>query len=75
MARLIGYFIGETDRLGRDFLVTPLEQFPRVAATLDRFEPVLETRAMGWLLWDENGGDVVPPDPQIARPFTDLMYW
>ena len=75
MARLIEHFIGEADRLGRDFLIAPLEQFPRVAALLEHCAPVPETRALGWLRWGPDGEDIVPPQPAIARPFTDLSYW
>jgi hypothetical protein len=74
MAKLIAYFIGETHRLGRDYLVAPLQQLPAVASLLNDFEPVTETRALGWFRWDETGQDL-PPDPPIKRPYTDLAYW
>jgi len=74
MANLIAHFIGKTHRLGRDYLVAPLQQQPAVASLLSDFEPVTETRALGWFRWDETGRDL-PPDPPIKRPYTDLAYW
>jgi len=65
MARLIGFLIGETNRLGREFLTVPLDRFPGVAAMLARYEPVPEVRALRWGM----------TDPQITRPHTDLVYW
>jgi N-acetylglutamate synthase-like GNAT family acetyltransferase len=65
MARLIAYLVGETQRLGRDFLVAPLEQLPAVAAHLEQFDPVPDTRALRWEL----------PDPPITRAHIDLAYW
>ncbi len=65
MARLLSYLIGETERLGRDFLTVPLDPFPAVAELLERYEPVPETRALRWGL----------REPAITRPHTDLVYW
>jgi ribosomal protein S18 acetylase RimI-like enzyme len=65
MARLLGYLIGETERLGRDFLTVPLDPFPQVAALLEAHEPVPETRALRWGL----------REPAITKPHTDLVYW
>lgn len=65
MAELIAFLIGETERLGRDFLVAPLEQLPQVAVHLEQYEPVPETRALRWEL----------DDPPITRPHIDLSYW
>ena len=65
MARLVAHLIGETHRLGRDFLAIPLEQLPSVAAQLEAYEPVPETRALRW----------EPSDPPMVRPHIDLSYW
>jgi hypothetical protein len=65
MAQLIAFLIGETERLGRDFLVAPLEQLPQVAAHLEQYEPVPETRALRWEL----------TDPPMTKPHIDLSYW
>jgi hypothetical protein len=75
MAALIRKFIGQSAALGRDYLVAPLQQFPSVAGLLAGYRPQLETRALGWFLWDEYGHDVTPPDPPVERPYTDLAYW
>jgi hypothetical protein len=65
MARLIAYLIGETDGLGRDYLLAPLEQLPAVAEYLSSYEPDLETRALRWGM----------TDPVITRAYLDLAYW
>ncbi len=65
MARLIGYLIGETQRLGRDYLAIPLDQLAALAALLGQYEPQPETRALRWGI----------PDVQITRPHIDLAYW
>ena len=65
LARLIGYLIGETDRLARDHLVVPLDQMPELAALLEEYGPIPETRALRWDL----------RDPVVTRPYTDLRYW
>jgi ribosomal protein S18 acetylase RimI-like enzyme len=65
LSRLLGFLIGETNRLGRDFLTVPLDRFPRVAAMLGHYEPVPEVRALRWGV----------ADPKITRPHTDLVYW
>jgi len=75
MARLIGYFIGETERLGRDCLLAPLQQLPRVAALLEEFQPVADTRGLGWLLWDEDSERLGRPFVDVKSPHTDLAYW
>lgn len=75
MAALVRHFVGQTAGLGRDYLVAPLQQLPSVAALLADCDPQLETRALGWFLWDEYGRDVSPPDPMVERPYTDLAYW
>ena len=48
MARLIAFLIGETASLGRDYLTVPLDWLPALAAQLESFEPVPETRALRW---------------------------
>jgi hypothetical protein len=75
MARLIAYFLGETEGLGRDCLLAPLQQLPRVAALLEEFRPVPDTRGLGWLLWDEESERLGRPFVEIRRPYTDLAYW
>ena len=75
MARLVGYLIGETDRLERDYLMAPLEHLPSVAGLLERYEPVPETRGMQWTTFDEDGQPMAVPDPVVSRPYTDLAYW
>ena len=65
MARLIGYLIGETNKLGRDFLAVPLDYLPKVAQQLERYQPIPETRALRWGL----------REPQVTRPHIDLAYW
>jgi hypothetical protein len=75
MARLIAYFINETEHLGRDCLLVPLQQLPRVAALLEEFRPVPDTRGLGWLLWDEESERLGRPFVDVKRPHTDLAYW
>jgi hypothetical protein len=75
MARLIAYFVGNTKRLGRDFLLAPLQQLPRVAALLEDLRPVTDTRGLGWLLWDEESERLGYPFVDVRRPHTDLAYW
>ncbi len=65
LARLVAYLIGETHRLGRDFLVAPLEQLPGVSSRLEDLAPVPDTRALRWEL----------SDPTITRAHIDLSYW
>ena len=65
MARLLGYLIGETARLGRDYLLAPLQHLPRLAAKLERYGPEPDTRSLRWGL----------RDPDVTRPYTDLRYW
>jgi hypothetical protein len=65
MARLLRFLIGETDRLGRDYLTVPLDQLPKVVDALADLDPVPETRALRWDL----------SDPPVTRPYTDLAYW
>jgi hypothetical protein len=75
MARLIAYFIGETKRLRRACLLAPLQQLPRVAALLEEYRPVADTRSLGWFLWDEESERLGHPVVDVRRPHTDLAYW
>jgi hypothetical protein len=75
LANLVRYFINRTKLLGRDRLLVPLQQLPAVADLLADCQPEIETRALGWFLWDENGADIRPPRPAVERPYTDLAYW
>jgi len=65
MARLIAYLIGETDKLGRDYLLAPLEHLPAVAEHLSDYESSPETRAFRW----------GAPEPKITRVYLDMAYW
>jgi hypothetical protein len=65
MARLIGLLIGETHRLGRDFLTIPLDYAPALARALEPYQPVPETRSLRWGI----------PGVSISRPYIDLAYW
>jgi hypothetical protein len=65
MGRLLGYLIGETDRLGRDYLTVPLDHLPRLAELLAPHEPLIDTRALRWGL----------AEPQVTKPYIDLAYW
>ncbi len=65
MARLLSYLIGRTEALGRTNLVAPLGQLPELAARLEFHELVPETRSLRWGL----------REPQITRPYVDLVYW
>ena len=65
MASLIGYLIGETDRLGRDYLLAPLEQLPAIVTHLEHFDGDKETRALRWGM----------SDPIITRAYLDMAYW
>ncbi len=65
MARLVQFFIGRAQELGRDYLLLPLDHLPKLAQELAAFQPELDTRALRWTL----------KDPAITRPYTDLRYW
>lgn len=71
MARLIAYLIGETARLERDHLQIPLEQLPSVAARLEEYDPVSDTRGLQWYAGDGQG----PVDLPLTRIYIDLSYW
>ena len=65
MERLLGFLRARTHALGRDNLLVPLDPLPELAARLERWGPVPETRYLRWGL----------PDPVVERPHTDLRYW
>jgi len=70
MARLIAYLIGETERLGRGYLLAPLQYQPSLAALLAEYAPTEEIRALDWNVYGQE-----QPDPPVIRPYTDLSYW
>ncbi len=74
-AGLIAYLIGETQTLGRGYLVAPLQFLPDVAAELADREPITERRGLIWRTFDGNFNPITPADPPITRPYTDLFYW
>jgi hypothetical protein len=65
MARLIEHLIGQTQRLGRDMLLAPLEQLPEVRSLLADHEPTIETRALQWRM----------PELPLTKVHVDLVYW
>ena len=71
MARLIEFFIGETDRLGRDQLMAPLQYLPSVVVLLADHEPVKESRPLYW----QPTGAAKQMGVKLDRPYTDLAYW
>jgi hypothetical protein len=75
MARLISYLIGETARLGRGYLVAPLQYLPEVAGRLEHYEPIPERRGLLWRTFGDNFEQMPEPDPPMTRPFSDLRYW
>lgn len=75
MARLVGHLIGETERLGRGYLVAPLQFLPEVASRLEDYEPIPERRGLVWRTFDGNFNQHPEPDPPMTRPYTDLFYW
>lgn len=68
MGELIRYFIGETDRLDRDYLLAPLQFVPEVGALLADRQPVPEVRGVVWRAIFESG-------IELSRPYVDLAYW
>jgi hypothetical protein len=72
MARLIGYLIGATHDLGRDELLAPIEQLPKLVALLSSQEHAVEQRLLAYDSWDEGGIEV---SVTVKRPYTDLAYW
>jgi hypothetical protein len=72
MARLIGYLIGVTNDLGRQELLAPLEQLPKLAELMSPYEPAIEPRTLAYDGWDEGSIQV---SVTVRRPYTDLAYW
>jgi hypothetical protein len=75
MARLIAHLIGETTRLGRGYLVAPLQFLPEVAGRLEDHEPIPERRGLIWRTFDGTFNQMAVPDPPVTRAYTDLFYW
>ena len=75
MARLIAHFHRpDTQRLGRDVLLAPLQFLPEVAAQLAEYGPRRDPRP--WLANVGRGiGEAGPPGRNPERPYTDLAYW
>ena len=71
MAGLIEYLAGETERIGRDRLIAPLQFLPKLAGRLAPLEPASETRALQW----QSDDDMKELNLKIERPYTDLAYW
>ncbi len=65
MVRLVDVLLGRTHALGRDHLVIGLDHQDRLAAALERYEPVREERLLRWSM----------PEVPMTRPYTDLRYW
>jgi hypothetical protein len=69
MAKLIGFFIGETHKLGRTAHVAPLDRLPALAEATAHFAPHTDARTFEWTPY-------LPETPRvIAAPYTDLRYW
>ncbi len=71
MARLIGYLVGETHRLGRGQLMAPLEFLPDLVQRLVSYEPEKESRAIYW----QATGAARALNVELTRPYVDLSYW
>jgi hypothetical protein len=71
MASLIGALIGMTARLGRSYLMAPLQFLPTVANQLANYQPEKETRAWYW----NNNAMLRSIGFKPARPYMDLAYW
>lgn len=72
MAKLLGYLIGVTSELGRQELLAPIEQLPRLVELMSPYEPVIEARTLAYDGWDEGG---IKVSVKVRRPHTDLVYW
>jgi hypothetical protein len=72
MARLLGYLIGVTNGLGRQELLAPIEQLPKLVELMSPFDPAIEPRTLAYDGWDEGGLEV---SVKVRRPYTDLAYW
>lgn len=75
MGRLIAYLVGQTNDLQRDCLIAPINHLSALASRLEHLQPTRETRALGWLLWDEYERALDIAQTPITRPYTDLAYW
>ena len=73
MARLLGYLIGVTNDLGRQELLAPIEQLPKLVQLMAVYEPVIEPRTLAYDGWDGEGG--VEVSVTVRRAYTDLAYW
>ena len=66
LAALVDHFIGVTHKLGRDFVVAPLDAVPDVVALLESRAPIAETRYLQWRA----------ETPRLNTPIhIDLVYW
>jgi len=72
MARLLGYLVGITNHLGRQELLAPIEQLPKLVELMSPFDPAIEPRTLAYDGWDEGGLEV---SVKVRRPYTDLAYW
>jgi hypothetical protein len=72
MAFLVRGFLRQTAELGRSHLLAPLEHAPDVLDELVAFEPVIDTRALHCMGFNDG---TVRVEPSITRPYTDLAYW
>jgi hypothetical protein len=52
MARLLRWMIGRAYELGREYLAIPIEHLTKLAATMEKSRPELDTRALRWGLKD-----------------------
>ena len=69
MAKLIGFSIGETHKLGRTAHVAPLDRLPKLVEATAHFEPRTDGRTFEWTPY-------LPTTPKvIPEPYTDLRYW
>lgn len=72
LARLLDYFLGLTNDLGRDALMAPIERLPALVERMAPYEPAEEQRK---LLADVYKDSQVQVDVKVRRPYTDLAYW
>lgn len=72
MASLIRSFLDRTAALGRSHLMAALEHAPEVLSALAGLDPIVETRALRCMGFND---ETVRVEPQLTRPYTDLAYW
>ena len=72
MADLVRFFLGRTAELGRSHLLAPFEHAPDVLAALAPLMPVVETRALRCMGFNDQ---TLRVEAQLTRPYTDLAYW